>query len=338
MANFKSMLLAATVVAGTVASPAFAQTTQIPLPAPSTFDGALHGTGASSINNIVPRMGNCIGIDNARGNSSGSAFTLVPAGLYTDPTASLSLDCSIEAQNLQPNSQVKYVSTGSGFGRQMWRNFRDDFLGSATPTAGVSNPFNTAAIPAVIGNGTAEAPQFPAVPATSWSNVQFGFTDAPVTPGDIVTYNTRAAPSAGAAIAFPLYLLPVAIAYNARYGINAAGADMFFNARGRGIVSPATGAPFAAIRLPKAAYCGIFNGTLKNWNEPIFKSANLNTALFDVSNDTAARWAADGAPIRLVGRMDRSGTTDIFTRHLAAVCNATSAPGVAPTGTPGRAT
>ncbi|NWP47880.1 hypothetical protein GY986_25895, partial [Escherichia coli] len=38
------------------------------------------------------------------------------------------------------------------------------------------------------------------------------------------------------------------------------------------------------------------------------------------SADAVARWNADGVPVRLVGRLDRSGTTDIFTRALAAQC------------------
>jgi ABC-type phosphate transport system substrate-binding protein len=108
---------------------------------------------------------------------------------------------------------------------------------------------------------------------------------------------------------------------------------MVFNARGHGITTVTGAVAPAVLKLSKAAYCGIFNGTLRNWNAPAFKSLNSNTPLFDTTNDTAVRWAADGAPIRLVGRLDRSGTTDIFARHLAAVCNTTSAPGVAALGT-----
>ncbi len=320
MVNFKSTLLAATIVAGTVASPAFAQ--QIPLPAPSTPDASLRGAGASSIQNILVRAMNCVGIDNPRGASSSPAGTLttLTGGIFVGTPA---LDCRgtpdgnggfiRDTTNLQPNAQAKYVATGSGFGRTMWRDFGNDFQGGAgaTPTTGVFNPFVTA--------------------PNVWANLQYAFSDTPLSTGDLATYNTRAAPSGGAAITFPLFVLPVAIAYNPVYGTNAAGNPMVFNARGRGI--SVNGTPLAAIRLSKAAYCGIFNGTLTNWNHPAFRSLNINTELFDTSNDTATRWAADGAPIRLVGRMDRSGTTDIFTRHLAAVCNPTSAPGVAQTTT-----
>ena len=297
MVNMKSLLLAATIVAGSVASPALAQ--QIPLPAPATSDGALHGAGASSVQNIVARSFNCLSaVDNQRGTSSGASGTLttLTQGKFNGTPA---VDCSIDTNAVQANVQGKYVATGSGFGRQVWRNFRNDFVGGATATAGVNNPFGT------------------------WSNVQFGFSDAGISTSDLGTYNTNAAPSAGAAISFPLYLLPIAIAYSSTYGTNASGTAMVFNAKGKGIGGA------QVLKLSKAAYCGIFNGTITNWNDPALKTLNANTALFDPTNDTATRWAAEGAPIRLVGRLDKSGSTDLFTRHLAAVCNATNAPGVA---------
>lgn len=300
MVNMKSLLLAATVVAGSVASPAFAQ--QTPLPAPATSDGALRGAGASSVQNVVVRSFNCLSaVDNQRGtSSSATSLTTLTQGVFN---GAIPTNCALEADALQTNVQGKYIATGSGFGRQIWRNFRNDFVGGATATAGVFNPFGT------------------------WDRVQYAFSDSGVSTSDLTTYNANAATNGGAAISFPLYLLPVAIAYSSTYGINAAGQPMVFNARGRGI-APAGGTPAAAIKLSKAAYCGIFNGTLTNWNHPAFTTLNSRTPLFDPVNDTATRWNTDGAPIRLVGRLDRSGTTDVFTRHLAAVCNPTSAPGV----------
>ena len=79
------------------------------------------------------------------------------------------------------------------------------------------------------------------------------------------------------------------------------------------------------LNLTKAVYCSIFNGDILNWNNVAIKNLNsaAKTSLQDLVSDTAARWTTDGAPIRLVGRLDKSGTTDVFTRHLAAVCNAT---------------
>lgn len=301
MVNLKSLLLAATVVAGSVATPAFAQ--QIPLPAPSTSDGALRGAGASSVQNVVARSFNCLSaVDNQRGTSAtATSLTTLTQGVFNGTPA---VNCGVEADAVQTNVQGKYIATGSGFGRQVWRNFRNDFVGGATATAGVFNPFGT------------------------WSNVQYGFSDAGISTSDLTTYNAGlAATNGGAAISFPLYLLPVAIAYSSTYGTNLAGDPMVFNAKGRGI-APAGGTPAAVLKLSKAAYCGIFNGTITNWNDPALKTLNSNISLHDTTNDTQTRWDTDGAPIRLVGRLDRSGTTDLFTRHLAAVCNSTNAPGI----------
>lgn len=301
MVNLKSLLLAATVVAGSAASPAFAQ--QIPLSAPSTSDGALRGAGASSVQNVVARSFNCLSaIDNQRGtSSSATSLTTLTQGVFNGVPV---VNCAVDTDAVQTNVQGKYVATGSGFGRQVWRNFRNDFVGGATATAGVFNPFGT------------------------WANVQYGFSDAGIATSDLTTYNSGlAATNGGAAITFPLYLLPIAVAYSSTYGTNAAGTSMVFNAKGRGI-APAGGTPALVLKLSKAAYCGIFNGTITNWNDPALKTLNSNISLHDPINDTQTRWDADGAPIRLVGRLDRSGTTDLFSRHLAAVCNPTNAPGV----------
>lgn len=309
MLKFKSSLLAATVVACIASSAVYADTA-IPLVGPDTSDAALHGAGASSVQNLIVRNANCIGPDKKLGGSgSATALSTISPGLYagTQP-----LDCSAEANNLQPNQPVDYVSTGSGFGRQMWRQFADIFDGAAKGAqSGVFNPFGT---------------------ATRWNHIQFAFSDAGLAQSELTEYNSGAAfPSAasqaGPAISFPVFVLPVAVAYDSTYGVNAKGHAMVFNAQGKGINST------AVINLTRAAYCGIFNGTINNWNDAtiqklngrlVVKGVNQGIPLFDANNDTAARWSTDGAPIRLVGRLDKSGTTDVFTRHLAAVCNAAS--------------
>lgn len=293
MVKIKSSLLATTLVAALASSPAFAQ--QFPLAAPTTSDGALHGAGATSIQNIIVRDFNCIATDQKLGKSaSATSLSTVSPGLYSGTP---SLDCSVEANNIQPNLVGEYVATGSGFGRQIWKDFSDDFDGSSasTATAGVFNPFGT---------------------VTRWNHVQYAFSDAGLAQAELTTYNTSAAPSTGAAITFPLFVLPIAIAYDSTYGTNAKGHAMVFNTQGKGLGGT------VALQLKKADYCAIFNGDITNWNAAQLTASNKRIALFDPINDTAARWAADGAPIRLVGRLDKSGTTDVFTRHLAAVCNA----------------
>lgn len=295
MRNLKITLLAATFVAGFAATQAQAQ---VVLAAPDTGDAALHGAGASSIQNVLVRSANCIGADRQLGaSSSATALSTISAGNFAGTPA---LDCSSEANNIQPNSALEYVSTGSGFGRQIWREFADDFDGATaagqTVSTGTFNPFGT---------------------TTRWPHVQFAFSDAPVGTSDLTSYNSHAAASAGKAISFPVFVLPVAIAFPTTYGTAANGASMVFNTQGRGIGGTTT------LNLTKAVYCGIFNGTITNWNDSAIQALNgtKKLSLRDLTNDTATRWAADGAPIRLVGRLDGSGTTNVFTRHLAAVCN-----------------
>jgi ABC-type phosphate transport system substrate-binding protein len=202
----------------------------------------------------------------------------------------------------------KYVGTGSGFGRKMWYWFGDVFdSGSSSHTVtGVSNPFNT------VGTDN------------RWSHVQYAISDAPIGASDLAAYNTtgNAVSYAGPAVQFPLFVLPVAITYDSEYGVNKSGHPMTFNAQYTGNFN---GTTIASLRLSAQVYCSIFNGDITNWNDAQLTALNKKVALFDPVNDTATRWKADGAPIRLVGRLDNSGTTDVFTRHLAQVC---SQPGI----------
>jgi len=60
------------------------------------------------------------------------------------------------------------------------------------------------------------------------------------------------------------------------------------------------------LKLSRDAYTGIFLGTIKKWNDPKIKAANPDAKLPDL-------------PIALVHRSDGSGTTFVFTQHLAAI-------------------
>jgi len=60
------------------------------------------------------------------------------------------------------------------------------------------------------------------------------------------------------------------------------------------------------LRVSRAALAGIFLGTIKQWNDPVLVACNPGTALPDV-------------PINVAYRSDGSGTTFVFTQHLAAV-------------------
>jgi hypothetical protein len=267
----------------------------------------LRGGGASSVLEVLPRTANCMGNPGAGLNQVGSndgSLTTVSAGLFqpASPTATNPVfDCSI--REAQPDFQLKYISTGSGTGRTMWRGFQ-----TATSLDGTANKINP-----FTGSGT---------PST-WSNIQLAFSDSPISTSDLSTYNSTANNStnkAGAAIQLPFFVLPVAFAYNPAYGVKTTGAgpvELKFRVKTPVSVN---GIVAGGLRLTKDAYCKIFNGEITNWNNALLKTLNGNTDLFDATNDTSTRWLAEGAQIRLVGRADNSGTTDIFTRAIAAQC------------------
>lgn len=296
MKRCKSALYLATVASCAIATVAIAQ------PGPNDGDNSLHGTGATSIQNVLVQEFNCIDGANQLGLPSptpNGSFSTISEPVITVPasgsTPSTPFNCA--TQRLLTGFSAKYIGTGSGFGRQAWRTNTNQFTGGTN-----NNPWEK-----ISG-------QLP------WATIQFAFADSSITASDRATYITNNSATAGAPIMFPLYALPVAIAYNPVYGTNSTGNPMRFR-------SPATtprainGVTVGGMKLTPELYCGIFNGQIKNWNDARFKAANGGTDIFDATNDTLARWTSQGAPIRLVGRVDRSGTTDIFTRALAAQCD-----------------
>lgn len=61
------------------------------------------------------------------------------------------------------------------------------------------------------------------------------------------------------------------------------------------------------VKLSREAFCGIADGTVKTWNDPKIAKDNAGVNL-------------PSDPITFVHRSDGSGTTDIFTSHLAKAC------------------
>jgi phosphate transport system substrate-binding protein len=70
------------------------------------------------------------------------------------------------------------------------------------------------------------------------------------------------------------------------------------------------------LKLSRAAYADVFLGKITKWNDPAIAAANPGVKLPDT-------------PITVVSRSDGSGTTYVFTNHLAAISDAwKSGPGV----------
>ena len=61
------------------------------------------------------------------------------------------------------------------------------------------------------------------------------------------------------------------------------------------------------LELPRETYCGIVNGEITEWNDPAIADANPDAALPDT-------------PISWIHRSDGSGTTFLFTNHIASAC------------------
>jgi phosphate transport system substrate-binding protein len=61
------------------------------------------------------------------------------------------------------------------------------------------------------------------------------------------------------------------------------------------------------LKLSREAYCGIVDGSIKTWNDPVIAKDNAGVNL-------------PSAPIAFVHRSDGSGTTDIFTKHIEKAC------------------
>ncbi|MER3433012.1 MAG: phosphate ABC transporter substrate-binding protein PstS [Leptolyngbya sp. ERB_1_1] len=59
------------------------------------------------------------------------------------------------------------------------------------------------------------------------------------------------------------------------------------------------------LKLSRDAFCGIVDGSIKNWDDPKIKKDNPN---------------APSQPLTFVHRSDSSGTTAIFTSHIAKAC------------------
>lgn len=268
-------------------------------------DRNLLGTGASSVGPILVQELNCIGGNNRLGSQNGTTTLINEPTNLPPPPGGNPFNCAVN--NLQDNFGAKYISTGSSFGRRAWRTFANQFQDSPGLTGpfsgGPYNPFN---------NYPASDSRY-----SPWPHVQFAFADSSITDGDLTEYDSAARPVAGAPVFFPLFVLPVAIAYNPVYGVNASGQEMRFDVQ---FPQSVDGEVIGGLRMTRQTYCKVFNGETKNFNSSLFTSANNNVSLQDKSNDTTTRWNRDGVPIRLVGRLDGSGTTDIFTRAMAAQC------------------
>jgi ABC-type phosphate transport system substrate-binding protein len=169
----------------------------------------------------------------------------------------------------------------------------------------------------------------------TWPYVTFGMSETSLGTTDVNVYDNggveqkitfTASPGAGQypipatlygpLIQFPLFIDPVAIAYDATYKrvISADGSthtDYHLNLSTNIKRTDGSG----GLHLDAATYCAIFNGQVTNWNDAALQSLNSNTSLKDPADG-----GAFNVPLQIVGRSDSAGATSVFTRHLANVC------------------
>lgn len=133
----------------------------------------------------------------------------------------------------------------------------------------------------------------------------------------------------GAEIQVPILISPVAFAYDPVYkkSADAAGTVTAYKFKVKKVNIDGSG----GLVLDVPTLCKIFNGTVTNWNDPAIMALNGATSLRDPTDpvaegtpSTPGTWeytgAGGGLPIEIVGRADKSGTTSIFYRALAAQC------------------
>jgi ABC-type phosphate transport system substrate-binding protein len=132
----------------------------------------------------------------------------------------------------------------------------------------------------------------------------------------------------GPLIQFPVSVDPVAFAYDPTYKkitSGDGGTTTSYHLNIHFAHSDGSG----GLRLDQTAYCTIFNGVfatagagpITNWNDSRLKTLNGGVSLVDPTDPAGE--AGFNVGLQIAGRGDSSGTTSIFTRHLARVCGTT---------------
>lgn len=269
----------------------------------------VYGGGSSLVAPYARQSMDCYG------NPTALIFKGTPPVLQDIPpfnyTGSPPFDCS--TQHVNTNATLNYISTGSGTGINGVYSNDPSLYGDTDPNQG--------------GN------QF-------YPSVQYGLSDTGLDSTDVGIYNnggtgnhigvTVAAPGQtcnppslycnprqyyGPLVQFPVSVDPVAFTYERVYKKvrNADGSVTSYKFN----VQFTRGDNSGGLRLDADTYCKIFNGQITDWKD-LPKSLNKNKSLEDPQDPTpSGSWSV---PLQIVGRSDSSGTTSIFTRHLANVC------------------
>ncbi|QFS49187.1 substrate-binding domain-containing protein [Nostoc sphaeroides] len=168
-----------------------------------------------------------------------------------------------------------------------------------------------------IGNGAGASTVNPLFVGIKTAAPSFTFTYSPVGSGAGLTAFFTQTPPAGTPgpITFAASDDPVAGTETVTGGrgylqvpVLGVGITLAYNATGLTV-------PTGGIKLSRASYCGILNGSITNWNAPSISADNGGPI-------------AGNVPIKVVRRSDSSGSTFVLTTHLNTACKAAATPGI----------
>jgi phosphate transport system substrate-binding protein len=307
MKTLKIMLLAATAVSGSAQA-----ATSLLTPV------QVYGGGASLPASLVRQSQDCFGdktnlLERNSGIVGGTAqanfVPATPSVLAPPSWAILNFANCATAQFATAGVQLNYISTGSGRGISTFALNNPANYAAYNPGTG-PYPFVHYAFSETSLNA-AEAAAINLGTAVAVGNVPAG------TP----SHNTNF----GRMIQIPGLISPVTIAFDPVYKKERL-ADGTIREYKFNVNATAARKPTGGLKISRVELCKIFNGEITNWNQ--LRNAPLNVPA--VSLKDPADPAAFSVPLQIAGRNDNSGTSSLWTRHLASVCGGSIANGTAP--------
>jgi len=272
------------------------------------------GGGASLPAPYQRGAADCYGVktDLIERDATGGTAPVVTTIADFNYTGTAAFDCATSTVNA--NARIFYSSTGSGRGIAAHVSHDPSFYGDTNPTtAGVqlfgSVQYNLSETSLSASNVTAY---------NNGGTIGSGSTAVVmVAPGATPATGQYANPKEkyGNLIQYPFLIAPVTIAYDPVYKKvrQADGSVKEYSFAVRSTFARNSG----GLRLDQATYCKIFNGQITNWNDPALTALNGKTLKDPTDPTPTASWSV---PMQIVGRSDSSGTTSLWTRHLAAAC------------------
>jgi ABC-type phosphate transport system substrate-binding protein len=260
---------------------------------------SVYASGSSLVGPYLRQAYDCYGVPTQlviKGSSTNNPTYASPP--VTDPAT------CVTNGPVDTTFQLNYISTGSGTGLKGFFTHSPSFAGDTIPGTDPS-PYPT------IDSGNAETAML--------AGDTTAYVSGGVDPATGFTFGGSGyaipQPLYGPMIQIPLLVTPVDLAYNPVYR-KIRNADGTITSYKFNIHAPRADGSGGLV-LDAATYCAIFNGGYTNWNQ-IPAALNGGVSLQDPAE--AANHVAFSVPLVLVGRSDSSGTTSVFTRHLAAQC------------------